>query len=161
MTMPCRMADAWPLLIVVGLFAAATPTVMRGQHRHDALQTRLRILASQPREPSPPPGVEPLPSPPSVPAAPHVLNGFPIDLPTALQLADAENVQVALAREQIRQAYAAQSRSQVLWLPSLRAGVHWNKHDGPLQESRGTVIDVSRSSLYTGAVRRPWAPALP
>src|SRR5687767_14861888 len=99
MTMPCRMADAWPLLIVVGVIAAAAPTVMRGQQGHDALGTRLRIVAPQPRDHSPTPGVEPLPSPPSAPAAPHALNGFPIDLPTALQLADAENVQVALARE--------------------------------------------------------------
>ena len=31
---------------------------------------------------------------------------YPIDLPTVLRLADADNLQVAMAREQIRQAYA-------------------------------------------------------
>src|SRR5690606_26086865 len=96
---------------------------------------------------------EPLP-PPAVPP-PAVLqhrdNVFPIDLPTALRLADAENPQVNLAREQIRQAYANQAQAQVLWLPSLRAGVHWNKHDGSIQEVAGPVFDVSRSSLWAGA----------
>jgi outer membrane protein TolC len=85
--------------------------------------------------------------PPALPAT----NCYPIDLPTALQLADADNLQVRLAREQVLAAYASLSQADALWLPSLRAGVHWNKHEGPLQETRGTVIDVSRTSLYAGS----------
>lgn len=76
---------------------------------------------------------------------------YPIDLPTALRLAEADNLQIILAREQIAQAYAEQSQAQVLWLPNLRGGVHWNKHEGPLLDSNGNILDVSRGSLYAGA----------
>ena len=113
-----------------------------------------RLVSHQQEEGQPSPGeIEPLP--------PFVVDGqghaahepkvYPIDLPTALQLAEADNLQVALAREQVRSAYANLAQSDALWLPSLRGGVHWNKHDGPLQDSTGRVIDVSRTSLYAGA----------
>lgn len=92
--------------------------------------------------------VEPLP--PGQSQASDVGTCYPIDLPTALRLAEADNPQVVLAREQIRQAYAEADQAGVLWLPSVRGGVHWNKHEGTLQESNGNVIDVSRASLYAG-----------
>jgi outer membrane protein TolC len=76
---------------------------------------------------------------------------YPIDLPTALRLADADNLQVALAREQVQQAYADYKGAEVLWLPSLRSGVHWNKHEGPLLDTAGNILDISRGSLYAGA----------
>src|SRR5437660_1554684 len=40
----------------------------------------------------------------------------PIDLPTALQLADGQNPEIALARERIREALALQDRADALWL---------------------------------------------
>jgi outer membrane protein TolC len=99
-----------------------------------------------------PPAVEPIPPAAVSNAAGGVfLASYPIDLPTALRLADADNLQVALAREQIRQAYAEQRQAESLWLPSLRGGVHWNKHEGPLLSSSGNLVDVSRASLYAGA----------
>lgn len=76
---------------------------------------------------------------------------FPIDLPTALRLGEADNLQVALAREQIQQSYAEYSQAGVMWLPSLRSGVHYNKHEGPLLSSSGDIRDTSRGSLYAGA----------
>lgn len=76
---------------------------------------------------------------------------FPIDLPTALRLGEADNLQVALAREQIQQSYAEYSQAGVMWLPSLRSGVHYNKHEGPLLSSSGDMRDTSRGSLYAGA----------
>lgn len=74
----------------------------------------------------------------------------PIDLPTALQLADAGNFQIALAREQIRQSWAQVKAAQALWLPSIRPGTNWNKHDGEIQATDGTVSQVSRTAFYTG-----------
>lgn len=76
---------------------------------------------------------------------------FPIDLATALRLADAQNLRIAFAREQIEEAAARYQSARALWLPSLRAGVGWNHHEGTLQETGGAVLDVSRSSLITGA----------
>lgn len=90
---------------------------------------------------------------PEFPAA-HIatLEGtYPIDLPTALRLAAADNLLVAQSREQIRQAQAEHRQAGALWLPSLRAGVHWNKHEGPLLSSGAEVRDLSRNSLYAGA----------
>lgn len=77
--------------------------------------------------------------------------GLPIDLPTALRLADADSLLVALSREQIQQAQAAHRQASALWMPSLRAGVNWNHHEGPVLSSSGDIRDVSRGSLYGGA----------
>lgn len=136
---------------------AAKPHAAIRDAAADTGGSQLRFVSHQPTAPEteqperPAPTIERLPPPLNEQhERPHTVNAYPIDLPTALQLADAENLQVALAREQIRLAYANQAQAKVLWLPSLRAGVHWNKHDGPLQDSRGDVIDVSRSSLYSG-----------
>jgi len=38
----------------------------------------------------------------------------------------------------------------VLWLPNLRVGASWTRHDGQLQEIRGDVFAVSRSALFSG-----------
>jgi outer membrane protein TolC len=37
-----------------------------------------------------------------------------------------------------------------LWVPSLRAGVNYNKHEGRIQDVVGEIIDTSRGSLYGG-----------
>ena len=75
----------------------------------------------------------------------------PIDLPTALRLADAGNLQVAYAREQVRQALAREARADVLWLPSIRGGVGFNNHEGAIQNVSGSQIDTSRGAVYFGA----------
>jgi outer membrane protein TolC len=77
--------------------------------------------------------------------------GFPIDLPTALRLADAENLQVAFAREQVVQAMARVDAADVLWLPSLRGGVSYNRHDGSIQAVAGDQFNTSRGAFYAGA----------
>ncbi len=76
---------------------------------------------------------------------------FPIDLATALRLGNADNVQVNLAREQMQQAYIEYQQSGMMWLPSLRSGIHYNKHEGPLLSSSGDMRDTSRGSIYAGA----------
>jgi outer membrane protein TolC len=58
---------------------------------------------------------------------------------------------VLLAREQIQQAYAEYNGARALWLPSLRGGMHWNKHEGTLLSSNGEVRNLSRGSVYAGA----------
>jgi hypothetical protein len=52
----------------------------------------------------------------------------PIDLTTALQLTAGQNPQVAFAQQRIEEAFAQLQAAQVLWVPSLRAGVNYNKH---------------------------------
>jgi outer membrane protein TolC len=93
-------------------------------------------------------GAAPLPLP-LAPTPPHE-NVYPIDLPTALQLADAGNYQVMFAREQIRQSWAQVQAARVLWLPSINSGVGYNKHEGQIQQVDGTVFATSRGSFYGG-----------
>lgn len=75
---------------------------------------------------------------------------MPIDLPTALRLANAENLQVALAREQIRQALANVQAAQALWLPSIRGGLNYNRHDGAIQAVDGRQFNTARGAFYGG-----------
>lgn len=79
------------------------------------------------------------------------LTTYPIDLGTALQLADAQNPQVAFVRERVTQAWAQQAAAEALWIPTLRGGVSYAEHDGTLQETPGGVIDAHRYSVQTGA----------
>jgi outer membrane protein TolC len=75
---------------------------------------------------------------------------MPLELSAALMMAAGRNPQVAFAQERIREAYARHQRAEVLWLPSLQAGVTYDHHEGTIQEVSGPVFDVSRSSAYSG-----------
>ncbi|MDA1054255.1 MAG: TolC family protein [Planctomycetota bacterium] len=75
---------------------------------------------------------------------------YPIDLMTAMRLAGANHLQIALATERIREASARLEQAEVMWVPNLNLGVGYNRHDGPIQDASGNVIDVSRQSLYFG-----------
>jgi outer membrane protein TolC len=75
---------------------------------------------------------------------------FPINLPTALKLANARAWDIDIAVQQLRVATAQFQGASVLWLPTVFTGVDWNHHDGPIQNNDGTVTYSSRSSLYVG-----------
>lgn len=85
--------------------------------------------------------------------APHLTtntSSHTLSLGNVLYLADAQNPNVAVARERINEAYARVDRAETLWLPSLRAGVNYNHHEGVIQDVAGTVFNTNRSSLYGG-----------
>ena len=73
-----------------------------------------------------------------------------IDLTTALMMTTGQNPQIAFARSRIEEALAQVDRANALKLPSLRAGVNYNKHEGRIQDVAGTVIETSRGSFYSG-----------
>ena len=75
---------------------------------------------------------------------------FNIDLATALRLADADNTQVALAREKVIQAEAELAESKTRLIPDLTVGASYHRHDGPIQETNGNLQDVERSSSFAG-----------
>ena len=77
-------------------------------------------------------------------------NVYPIDLANALALGGADNLQVRLARTHLFQAQARHFKAKTLWLPSLRFGVGYNKHDGRLQQTEGNVLEINRNSLFYG-----------
>ncbi len=65
-------------------------------------------------------------------------------------MVSARNPQIAYANEQINEAFAQLKGAKVLWLPSIQAGVNYQNHDGPLQNSDGTIVSASRSALEAG-----------
>jgi len=120
------------------------------------------LLSAQTKE-APPTLPEPNPEPaapkksqPYAPAVPTYTlyrserAPLPIDLPTALRLADASNPTIQVAQARVREALARLDQARVLWLPNLDAGVAYNRHDGRTQNQSGVVFDVSRSNLFMG-----------
>lgn len=90
--------------------------------------------------------LEPVP----IPDTDSTTETFPIDLPTALRLAGANNLQIALASERIEEAYANVAAADAKWIPSLNGGVVYNRHNGRIQATEGDVVEVSRGSLFVG-----------
>jgi len=87
-----------------------------------------------------------------------------IDLATSLALVAGQNPQVAFVQERVREAWARLDAAEVLWLPSLRAGVSYNKHEGNIQDVGGAVLNVSRGSMFGGLGARAvgaGSPAVP
>jgi outer membrane protein TolC len=73
-----------------------------------------------------------------------------INFACALSLVLGQNPQIAFANEQINEAFAQLKGAKVLWLPSIQAGTGYINHDGPLQNSDGTIPVASRSALEAG-----------
>jgi outer membrane protein TolC len=76
---------------------------------------------------------------------------LPINLATALRLANASPIDVALATQRVQAAEAQLTRANTLWLPTLTLGVDYARHDGQLQDIIGKVFTTSRSSFMVGA----------
>ena len=75
---------------------------------------------------------------------------MPIDLPTALAITTGQNPQVAFAQQRIQESFAKLEAANVLWVPTLRAGMNYNKHEGAIQDVAGNMIETSRGSVYNG-----------
>jgi outer membrane protein TolC len=113
---------------------------------------RTKRARRQPTDGLPAVPLLPAPAAPAEPSDSAAEDGAtkPIDLPTALRLADARNPLVGFTREQIRQAYARLEQANVLWLPSIRGGVGFNRHEGAIQDTPGMQMLSSRGAFYTG-----------
>ncbi len=76
---------------------------------------------------------------------------LPINLPTALQLAHVQAVDIAAASERIRVAAASLEQARVLWLPSITWGADYYWHNGVIQDpSSGEVLDNSHHNVTLG-----------
>lgn len=73
-----------------------------------------------------------------------------LDLTEALAIVGGQSPQIAFAAARYREAYARLESARMLWLPSIRAGISYHHHDGNLQASDGTIVNVNRSSLQSG-----------
>lgn len=110
--------------------------------------------------PTPPPPTTTAPTNPATPyaaspngAAPNRLyppaqpTAYPIDLATALRLADAENPTANVARARIREAVANYDRARVLWVPNITFGPTFFYHEGIDQNRRGDIFSVARGNF--------------
>ncbi len=77
-------------------------------------------------------------------------DAFPIDLPTALRLAKAQNYAIALAGERIAEAQARLEHAKVMLLPTLTVGASYQRQDGQLQATGGEAGDVDRTAGFSG-----------
>jgi outer membrane protein TolC len=75
----------------------------------------------------------------------------PIDLASALRLAGARDVDIAIARHQVLRALGELDQARGLWLPSLFTGPTYYRLDGKVQEIDGKILTVSRNSLFLGS----------
>jgi outer membrane protein TolC len=91
------------------------------------------------------------------PALPPPVEVYPIDLCTALRLAEADNPTIGISRQAIQEALANQLRANALLLPSLRAGTNFHRHLGVLQSSFGEIRHVESEALYVGGGSRTLA----
>src|SRR5678815_1592058 len=73
-------------------------------------------------------------------------NTQPIDLPTVLRLAGAQNLDVQIARQRLAEAKANQESATWQFFPWIAPGVGYRRHDDLLQDVAGNVIDVHKES---------------
>src|SRR5206468_496921 len=81
----------------------------------------------------------------------------PIDLGTALRLAEVQNPRMGLAREIVNEAVAQHREARALWLPTLTAGSNYHLHTGVLQTSFGQIRQINSQSIYFGGGARKLA----
>src|SRR5262245_7557510 len=75
---------------------------------------------------------------------------FPIDLPTALRLANAQNVDVQIARTRIEEARANRDSAVERFFPWLGVGAGYRRHEGRIQDVAGEIFDAEKQSYNAG-----------
>ena len=84
------------------------------------------------------------------PAQPTNKGVYPIDLPTALRLAGAQNLDIKIAREKLAEARANQAGAVLQFFPSISPGITYFQHDGNIQDVTGNINDVHKYSYAPG-----------
>jgi outer membrane protein TolC len=87
---------------------------------------------------------------PASPTEGNTNNVYPIDLPTALRLANAQNLDIQIAQEKLAEARANNESATWQFFPWLGAGVGWRRHDNLIQNVEGKIIDAHKESYSVG-----------
>jgi len=77
-------------------------------------------------------------------------NVYPIDLPTVLRLANAQNLDIQIAREKLKEATANHDSAVEQFFPWISPGVAYRRHEGEIQAVDGTLMDVNKQSYTAG-----------
>lgn len=75
-----------------------------------------------------------------------------IDLPTALRLAGADNLDVQLAREKVVEAQAAHESTRERFFPWVSPAITFQRHRDNAQTVNGPIIDADKQSLAMGVM---------
>ncbi len=87
----------------------------------------------------------------NLPAQPTNEAPYPIDLPTTLKLAGAQNLDIRLAEERLKEAEANRSSAVEQFFPWLAPGVVYHRRDGVAQAvPAGTISDAHYQSYAPG-----------
>ena len=97
--------------------------------------------------PTPPVATEAASTPPAIPEAGPAT---PIDLSSALRLADGQNPVIGEARTLILAALAERQAARAILLPDLHAGSSYHDHTGPLQRGSGAILPETQQNAYVG-----------
>jgi outer membrane protein TolC len=73
-----------------------------------------------------------------------------IDLPSALRLAGARNLDVQLAREKLAETYAAEESAIERFFPWVAPGLTYRRHDNLIQNTEGVIEEVHKQSYAPG-----------
>src|SRR5579872_6346931 len=160
----CPLVPAWPFIgtLAVLLGADSLLSAQDAAVRRETLPPIIStkdpeiVPASFQQAAQPPDSPQPtvLPTPAVLAKDPSPLPGerpLPIDLPTALRLANVEPLEIALAQQRLATAAAQLARANVLWLPTIYVGGEYFRHDGRTQDSSGDIINNSHSNMMVGA----------
>jgi outer membrane protein TolC len=143
----------WALSLITGVLLS-----WLGPDRSTAQEPPPGLPAASPL-PAPAPGPGPAPRPGSesqpvqIKAAPLEASdlGLPINLATALRLADARPLIVAAAQASVWVAEAQLTRARVLWVPQLNLGADYIRHDGGGPDfNKGIITAPSVNFFYGG-----------
>jgi outer membrane protein TolC len=96
-------------------------------------------------------GQLPVTSPAQVSVSPGSFNtnrACHIDLPTALRLANAQNLDIQIARERLKEAKASHESAVELFFPWISPGAVYRRHENRIQDVVGNIIDADKQS-YT------------
>src|SRR4051794_33974779 len=77
-------------------------------------------------------------------------NIYVIDLPVALQLAGARNLDLQMAKERLAESQAAYRGALWKFFPWLGVGVGYRRHDDLIQNVEGNILDVHKDSYSVG-----------
>ena len=73
-----------------------------------------------------------------------------IDLPTVLRLANAQNLDIQIARERLKEAKANRESAVELFFPWISPGAVYRRHENRIQDVVGNIIDADKQSYTVG-----------
>lgn len=155
----CISTRKWSGLFVAGLSLALGTTSIARPPQDPAAQPaaetpapRLGDTEAPPPAPTPPANVNVAEIAPPVPLTSALDPNYrPIDLNTALRVANVQNPDLLIARQRVVESIALKQLAAAQFLPSINGGTNYDVHTGVLQQSNGNILSINRSAVYVGA----------